>query len=58
MAKYSRTQLAQITKRARLAGFKFDPKWKCLICGTVFKRCYEHTEDENREVLKEVQQSA
>lgn len=57
MAQYSRTQLAQITKRARLAGFQFDPKWKCLVCGTAFKRCYDHSEAENVTALKIVQEN-
>lgn len=52
MAKYSRTQLAQIGKRARLVGFQFDPKWKCLVCGTAFKRCYAHSEADNLEAIE------
>lgn len=57
MAKFSRAQLAQIGKRARLVGYQFDPKWKCLICGTSFKRCYEHSEADNLEAIQLSQSS-
>lgn len=52
MTHYSRGHWSQIISRARQTEFKFDPKWKCLICGTAFKRC-EHSAEENKEVLKE-----
>jgi hypothetical protein len=49
----SRSHWSQIIKRARLAKFEFDAGWKCLICGTHFQRCYDHTVEQNQAVLAE-----
>lgn len=50
MQHYSRGQWSQIIKRAKLADFKFNPKWKCLICG--FRTC-DHSYEENEAVAAE-----
>jgi hypothetical protein len=40
-------------KRARQVNFVFDPGWKCIIDGLPFRKCYEHSEEENEEILAE-----
>lgn len=58
MALYSRTHLAQIAKRSRLVAHTFDPSWRCLICGKPFKRCYEHSEEQNVQAIQLAQESS
>jgi hypothetical protein len=58
MEHYSRAHWAQIIKRARQVKFRFDPSWKCLICGTPFVRCWDHNEDQNDLIAAEAQRRA
>lgn len=51
--KISRSQWNQIIKRARRVNFKFDPRWKCIIDGLSFNRCFEHSVEDNELVLTE-----
>lgn len=53
MTHFSRSQWAQMTKRAKLSAGTFDRTWKCIVCGTKFTECL-HTVDENTEVIREI----
>lgn len=53
--KISRAQWEQITKRVRMAEYKLDQKWKCLLCGFKFRTC-DHTVAENEELIALVKQ--
>lgn len=50
----SRAQWTQVLKRAKQAKFTFDPKWKCILCGSKYHGC-EHSQEQNEAVLAEVQ---
>lgn len=52
--KISRAQWDQITKRVKMTEFTFDPKWKCLIDGLSWRRCYDHSEDDQYEIIAQV----
>lgn len=52
--KISRSQWAQIRSRVEQVQFSFDPKWKCLIDGLAWKRCEQHTLDDQDAIIKEV----
>lgn len=52
--KISRAQWDQIRSRVEQVGYKFDPKWKCLIDGLAWRRCDEHTEDDQTAIIAEV----
>lgn len=50
----SRAQWAQVLKRAKQAKFRFDPTWKCILCGSRYSGC-DHTAEQNEAVLEEIQ---
>lgn len=51
----SRAQWAQIESRVKQAEFKFDPKWKCLIDGNVWKRTRcDHNVDDQHDIIEQV----
>ena len=52
--KISRAQWAQIESRVRQVNFEFDPAWKCLIDGLPFKRCDEHFEEDQDDIIAQV----
>jgi hypothetical protein len=54
--KISRAQWSQIESRVKQVGFVFDPSWKCLIDGLAWKRCDEHFEDEQDEIIAQVKE--
>jgi hypothetical protein len=54
--KISRAQWAQIESRVKQVGFVFDPKWKCLIDGLPYKRCDEHIEEDQDEIIAQVKE--
>lgn len=55
--RFSRAQWAQIESRVRQVKFIFDPKWKCLIDGTVWKRnqC-DHTAEDQHAIIEQVKE--
>lgn len=53
--KISRAQWAQIESRVKQAGFAFDPKWKCLIDGTAWKRTNcDHVAQDQHDIIEQV----
>lgn len=52
--KISRAQWMQIRSRVEQVKYVFDPKWKCLIDGLAWRRCEEHTLDDQDDIIEAI----
>lgn len=51
----SRQQWDQIESRVKKSNFTFDPKWKCLLDGLPYGKCYDHNDADQEEIIQAVQ---